>query len=126
MSVYFFGEPPFAVSLEVSQTAGRGICAFVSGGTSPHVGGVAIAVPRPRSDGRGLTCDMSQICIPGHKDVHAAAEAAKMIALATEQVVSVTAGLHVDDATDEQIRQLMTNVSEVVKLFLGDYSKQPC
>lgn len=122
MVAYSCGCAPFKVTLRVVRTEGRGICALVTGGTSPHVGGIAVAVPRGRSDGEGMTCDISQICVPGHKDVYAAAEAARIIALGTGEVVSVTAGIHVDDATEDQIALLMENVAGAVKRFLEEDS----
>lgn len=120
MRSYAAGEGPFEVRFHGFQTDGQGICGFLEGGTRPHVGGVASAIPRPRSDGQGITCDVSQLCLPGHKDVLAAAEAARTIALATGQNTVVTAGMHIDDADESQIKALMDNAMRAIGLFLGD------
>lgn len=106
------GQGRYRVVIEIAQADNGDICAFVYGGDRSHVGGTAIAVPRPRSNGEGMTCDVSQICVPGHKDVHAAAEVAKIIALKSERVASVTAGIHVDNAKREEIELIMSNAAK--------------
>ncbi len=95
------------------------MCAFLSGGDEPHVGGVAVAVPRSRSNGDGLTCDVSQICVPGHKDVLAAASVATALARGTGEVTSVTAGIHVEGATPEDLERVMGNVRKVADIWLS-------
>ena len=117
--IFTVGDSPFTITLRVQETNGRGLNAFVTGGTSPHVGGVALAVPRDRSDGKGLTCDVSQLCVPGHKDVEAAALVAKALALGVHQVVCVTAGIHVDNASGDDIALLMQNALSAVEVYLN-------
>lgn len=121
MSSIEVGEGSLRIRLEVEQTRGCGLCAFLAGGDEPHVGGVAVAVPRLRSSGGGLTCDVSQICVPGHKDVLAAASVATALALGTGEVVSVTAGIHVNDATSEDLERVMANVGEAADLWLASH-----
>lgn len=75
-----------------------GVCAMLVGGDSPHVGGVAVAVPRKKSSGDDITCDVSQICLPGYKDIYAAADVADALARELNEPVSVTAGIHMDGA----------------------------
>lgn len=118
------GQGTHLVSITVELTGGNGICAFLTGGSMPHVGGVAVAVPRKKSSGEGLTCDISQICVPGHKDVYAAAEVAKIIALESGEVTSVTAGMHMDSASKDDIAQLMENARKATKAWLADKQKQ--
>lgn len=103
------GEAPFCVTMNVETTDGCGLIVSVLGGTKPHVGGVAVAIPRMKSSGDGLTADVSQLCVPGHKDVYMAAEISKILAVETGQPVAVTAGVHVDTARAEEISQLMEN-----------------
>lgn len=112
------GEGELAISLTVEETDGNGIVVLALGGTKPHVGGVAVAVPRMKSTRDGLTADVSQICVPGHKDVYMAAELAKLFAVETEQQVSVTAGVHVDNADGAQIAEMMDNARSAARMWL--------
>lgn len=103
------GEGSFAVTLGVEGTAGKGLCAFLFGGDSPHVGGVVLGVPQERLWEEGMTCDISQICLPAHKDVYAGAEVARILAMGTNQPVTVTCGVHVDDAGPDDLVKLLGN-----------------
>nr|WP_165047180.1 hypothetical protein [Adlercreutzia sp. ZJ305] len=67
---------------------------------------------------------MSQICVPGHKDVLAAASVATALALGTGEVASVTAGIHVNDAAPEDIELVMGNVKKAASIWL-DSRKLP-
>ncbi len=124
MKYFEAGQGAHLVSIAVEVTNGNGICAFLFGGNRPHVGGVAVAVPRKKSSGEDLTCDISQICVPGHKDVYAAAEVARIIALESGEVTSVTAGIHMDNASKDDILQLMENARKATKAWLAN-NQQP-
>lgn len=116
------GEGKYKVSLAIHGTEGKGLCGFLRGGTRPHVGGVAFAVPRPRSSGDGMTTDISSICAPGHKDVFAAQKVAERICLGTLETVSICAGIHIDKASDEEVRLLMKACLEAADSFVREYS----
>lgn len=112
------GEGVHRVELRVARTQGAGLCVFLTGGQLAHVGGVALAIPRLSLTGQGMSCDVSQLCAPGHKDVELAAYAARRISVATGQVVSATAGMHVDDATSQDIGALACHVGEAIDRWL--------
>ena len=88
-----------------------------------HVGGVAYAVPRPKSSGEGLTADLSTICGPGHKDVYAAQTVAKQLCLATNETVCICAGLHLDHARQAQIKEMMDNCTQAAQQAAEAYEK---
>ena len=104
--VFHAGSGRFAVMLSVQETNGQGIACTITGGELPHVGGIALASPGIRLDGSGATCDLWTSCVPGHKDAILAQKLAQKLCLATGQVVSVSAGLHVDAATSDDIDAL--------------------
>lgn len=122
MKLVSAGEKPLVVTIAVEETGGNGLIATVLGGTKPHVGGTAVAVPRQKSSGDGLTADISQICVPGHKDIYMAAEVSKILAVGTGQTASVTAGVHVDGAQVEEIAQLMENARMAARGWVGAYN----
>jgi len=100
------GEGELSVTLELSVTE-AGVAGFLFGGTLPHVGGSALAAPGPELHGTVLShVDLWVSTVPGHKDAEVAAAVAKRLCAALGCPVSIAAGVHVDNATGEQIRAL--------------------
>lgn len=119
-----FGEGVYQVSLQAFITEGKGICAFLSGGESPHNGGVVLAVPNKMDaniyDG-SLTADIWSSTVPGHKDTEIATKIAKKLAVETQEVISLTCGIHIDHATKEDIKILCDNCVHVVERWIEVY-----
>lgn len=114
------GEGDFAVTAEATSTGGEGLACFVYGGTLPHVGGMALAAPGPTLHGRQLSrADVWDATVPGHKDAEAAREVARRLAIACQQPVSVACGIHVDDATADDLALLGRNLDATVDALLG-------
>lgn len=114
------GEGDFAVTAEATSTAGEGLSCFVYGGTLPHVGGMALAAPGPTLHGRQLSrADVWSATVPGHKDAEAARQVARRLAIALQQPVSVSCGIHVDDATADDLALLGRNIDGAVDALLG-------
>lgn len=118
MKLITYGESRYRVELRIHETDGNGLCLFVSGGEIPHVGGCALAIPRQKSSGEGWTCDISTLCAPGHKDVILAQRLATTIAVRCLEVVSVTVGLHIENATEEELTLLTNNAMAAAELWL--------
>ena len=108
------GEGDLLVSMSVTETYGHGLACFLYGGTLPHVGGQALASPGPMLHGAQLSrADLWTSTVPGHKDADAAAAVARKLCIATGQAVSVAAGIHVDNATPDQVKALYQNCLDV-------------
>jgi len=116
-------EGRIRIELNMLGTEGRGLCGFLTGGDKSHTGGVVYASPRPKSRGEGLTADVSTICGYGHKDAYAAQGIAKRICTETGESVSITAGIHVDGASDEELMLIGKLVSRTADEFLRAYLK---
>ena len=116
------GSDPGAGRRLLPTTQGRGLGGCLPGGVA-QVGGVAYAVPRPKSSGEGLTADLSTICGPGHKDVYAAQAVAKTLCLATNETVCICAGLHLDHASQAQIEEMMDNCAQAAQQAAEAYKK---
>lgn len=101
------------VSLKVINT-GRGIQALLTGGDSPHIGGVVMAVPRQSLDKnkKELSADYYIMPVPGHKDVEVARLAAESLFKEYQTVVTVSAGIHSDDLSSEEIKQIIEHCRE--------------
>ncbi|MFZ5640517.1 MAG: hypothetical protein ACOY4Q_07480 [Bacillota bacterium] len=105
------GEGRLRVEISAVFT-GRGITALLTGGETPHVGGVVMCVPRQSLSGEGAACDTYVLPVPGHKDTAAAQPVAEMICRRTGQVTVVTAGIHIKNAQSHELELLVQNSME--------------
>ena len=90
---------------------GKDLALVIGGGSRPHIGACALAVPRLSLDKKtnGISSSASVICVSGHKEDQLAREAALDLAAKYNCVVSVSVGIHLDDADKEDILQLTDN-----------------
>lgn len=69
-----------------------------------------MATPRPSlADKAKVSASASVLCVTGHKEDQLARDAALRLSSAFQCIVVVTVGLHVDDASAEEIRRLSDN-----------------
>ena len=115
------GEGKHIIKLEILTTEKRGITIFITGGDTPHVGAVALAVPSKNAATGENTCDINVITAYGHKDRFLAEKVADMVCRKTGEITSVTAGVHVDDAVKEDLLQLIANTTAATEKFLAEY-----
>ncbi len=95
---------------------GEDLVVGIGGGEKPHVGALAIAEPRQSRDKPGeISSTSSVITLLGHKDDIVAREAADYLAKETNRVVTVTAGIHVENATEKEISTLLENSRRVTQ-----------
>lgn len=94
------------------------------GGEKPHVGAVALAVPRPSLKGTGQTSSTASVLtVVGHKDDELARPVALFLAARLKVPVVVVAGVHVDGASCREIDELLNNSWRAVKGALGVWRK---
>jgi len=121
------GTGKYRVTLHVMATGGHGLSGFLYGGTLPHVGGLALVAPGIALEGHAQplsSCDEWTLTLPGHKDFIVANTIAKKLCLATQEPVSISAGIHIDHAGQEEIQTLVDNCLEAADLFLQQYGKE--
>ncbi len=122
-SVASAGEGKLRVTCQLVGTNGQGLVAFVFGGELPHVGGQALASPGPQLQGAQLSrCDLWVSTVPGHKDAEVAFAIARELCLTTGEPVSVTAGIHVDSASLDEITVLGANALAAARAALDGLS----
>lgn len=97
-----YGEGRSFLSLTLWDT-GSGFHGLLTGGEKPHVGGVALAVPRPSLTGEGWSSDLYLTPVPQHKDIELAGPLADQLARLVCQPVVITAGVHTDALTAEEL-----------------------
>jgi hypothetical protein len=108
------GEGKFEVCLN-AVFMGRDVAVTISGGETPHIGAVAVAIPRKSLRGDGSdSASVSVICIPGHKEDELVQITAKRLSTIWGCHVTVTAGLHIDRATPSDIEILNGNVEKLI------------
>ena len=93
----------------------NGLVVQLYGGTFEHVGSVTVSttaatIPDPTRK-RSVS---SVINLPPHKDELVARPAAERLALLFDTPVVCVAGLHVDNATQEEIEAMVKNAETVV------------
>lgn len=82
-----------------------------------HVGATALAVPC-QTTAEGVTASVSVMTAPGHRDDVVAGKSALDICKALRCNVGVTAGLHIDNATQEEIMTLVANAKEAINTLI--------
>ena len=85
------------------------------GGDKAHIGSTAMAVPRSSLTGVGRSATVSTLNRIGHKDDFLANPIAHGVAARCDCAVTCVAGVHVDDATPEQIAAIQAAVPTVVE-----------
>jgi hypothetical protein len=115
------------LSVEIRAVIMRGgIVVTLAGGELPHVGAVALAEPRPsRIDRRKTSSSVSVLVRLGHKEDELAKRLAGVLAASLNLPVVLSAGIHIDRATAEDIRDaellaaalVMDSIPEMRKLF---------
>jgi len=85
------------------------------GGTKPHIGSVVLSTPRPSLNNtrdRSVTSSVYN-CI-GHKDEAVARLVSEKVAVMINRITVVTAGIHIDNMTEYDLRNIMKNVEIIV------------
>ena len=102
---------------------GKDLIVSVVGGDTPHIGSVAVAIPRPSlKDASRISATVSIFNLVGHKDDEIARPMALKLARELNRRVVVVLGVHLRKATQDDIRKLLENakvVSENLVKLLG-------
>ena len=103
------GKGKYSIMAEV-RFIGEDILVCVWGGTKPHIGSVAVAQDRPSlKDPQRTSATSSVINFPGHKDDIVSRMFAERISAAMNSCCIATAGIHVDNASDEELSKILRN-----------------
>jgi hypothetical protein len=93
---------------------GDDLLVAIWGGTKPHIGAVAVALPRPSiADPRFTSSTSSVFTLLGHKEDEVVKIVSERLSARLEKNVVVTAGIHWDDLTEEAIKEIVRNCSEL-------------
>ncbi len=118
MSEVCVEDGKYSVSAQIIR-CGKDVSLTVSGGERPHIGASALAIPRPSlSDPEKVSASTSVICVPGHKEDEVARAAAERIAANLNCAASVCVGVHIDNASMEELLRLKRNLDTLIGLAL--------
>ena len=117
---YHIGNGRMALQVNLQNT-GRGLNVLLTGGDSPHIGSVVLALPRSslKKDG-SKSADSYIMPVPGHKDQLLAQPIAEALTIATGLPCVVTAGVHSDDMTQDEITECFCALNQLIQLILKD------
>jgi hypothetical protein len=94
---------PYRVEAQILPI-GEDLVVSIWGGTAPHVGALALAMPRPSlKDPATISSTASVLARVGHKEDDIVKQASERISAALNRVVAVAAGMHWDHIPDEDI-----------------------
>lgn len=96
--------------------AGEDWVVCVQGGDTPHVGAVALACPcaSPADTADQITAFVSVLTAPGHRDDELARKLALRMCKALRRNISLSVGIHIHNATREEIATLVKNAEDAV------------
>jgi len=108
------GKDKYKVEL-VAIKSGEDLTVIVSGGGKPHIGAIAVSIPRPSlKDLNKVSASTSVFTITGHKEDELSKQIAENITKITKKVTVVILGLHIEKATFQDIEYLIQNTQKVV------------
>jgi gallate decarboxylase subunit D len=101
------------------KNIGNDLLVSIFGGQRPHIGAVAVALPRPSlKDPKVRSATASVFCYPGHKEDVIAKEAAERLSAALDTNVTVTAGAHWDNIDQSGIRTVLKSNRQLIEMII--------
>ena len=112
------GKGKTQVQIEAHQYS-DGISIILYGGDKPHIGAVALSIPRQSlRDKKKTSCSTSILTITRHKDDEIAKDMAEAISKDTKKTVVVIAGVHIEKATGNDIEKVKKNCRKASKKLI--------
>ena len=116
------GNGPYQVQIS-AVSVGDDFLVVVRGGDKPHIGAVAVSIPRPSlADSEEVSSSTSVFTLVGHKEDDLAKMLAGKIAATLERNVILTAGIHVDNISEDGIKQVQDNCLGALEQLLKSFS----
>lgn len=107
------GKGRYQVQL-VAFLCGKDLSVTITGGETPHIGAVCLA----QFERERVSATVSTICVYGHRDDQLAMMCAKNISSKLKCTVTVSVGIHIDNAASGEIKLLTQNCMDCVEKLL--------
>jgi hypothetical protein len=88
-------------------------------GGEEHVGAVAVGLFEEKSQ----RASSSVITMPGHREEYLALQGARQVSKATKKTSVFVVGIHKDNLSPEEIRDIVSIAGEMVESFITFYKK---
>jgi len=99
----------------VAIKSGEDLTVIISGGEKPHIGAMAVSISRPNlKDSNKVSTSTSVFTLIGHKEDELSKQIAENITKITKKVTVVIVGLHIENATFQDIEYLVQNTQKAV------------
>lgn len=109
------GSPPYKVEAQVTLI-GSDLLVVLYGGSKPHIGSVAVALPRPSlRDKKQMSSTSSVYNFLGHKDYVIAQRVAELLSSRLNKNVVVVAGIHIDRISKKGIAKVIENCDKLAQ-----------
>jgi len=119
------GALPYRVDAEV-VFIGSDLLVILSGGDTPHIGSVAVALPRPSlADAGKISSTSSVYNVVGHKEQAIAQQVSEVLSAQLNRQVVVIAGFHIDNISTEGIAQVLENCDGLARMILKELERSP-
>ncbi len=119
-----FGDGRTCVNIMV-EAVGNDLTVVFSGGTVPHIGAIAIGVPiQSRNDPTKHRASISVITIPPHREDLIVRPAAEKLIRNLIKTTVVIAGIHLDNPTSQELKQIMENCDQGIEYLIDLFIKK--
>ncbi len=105
-----------------ARWVGRDLHVLLYGGDRSHIGAVSIAHLSPSAAETGrVSVSVSTISLPGHKDYVLSRDISERLAKEIGVTVVAVVGIHLDRASQDDIRQIIATVDALVEDLTSSY-----
>ncbi|MEG0297472.1 MAG: hypothetical protein RR620_12205 [Clostridium sp.] len=103
----------------VSIEMGNDLNISIYGGNKPHIGAVALAIPRPSlSDDSIISSSASLLTVVGHKEDDIVYKTSKRLSSLLNKTIVLSCGIHFDNLSQDDI----VNISNIINEFIDKIS----
>lgn len=108
----------------ILQFCGDDFNVSVYGGDKAHIGAVALAIANLEGYNRKYSPTINVLTVMDHKDDEVAKLVAEDLAKEFNVQVVVAAGIHINDITKEELKEIMVNITEMLQEVKGEINKK--
>jgi hypothetical protein len=102
-----------------AKKIGKDYLLILTGGEE-HVGAVAVGLFEEKSQ----RASSSVITMPGHREEYLALHGARQVSRAIKKTSVFVVGIHQDDISPDEIRDIVSAAGEMVESFIAFYEKE--
>jgi hypothetical protein len=106
-----------------TKTIGKDLLVAIYGGDEHHIGGVSTAHLTTSHYRDAQTVSVSTLTFPGHKDYVVSNSVGERLCEALKRSVVVTVGIHYENASRDEIQEIVRVVQELTEEYIEQHQK---